>query len=101
MNERTQPLAERPGPSGGASSLFDEAPDCQLPVTVSSGPYIEQLPVGNMQISEVRRRFAARFDLDPHSQAVVDGHDVGDDTIVRPGQALMFTRRAGEKGRVP
>jgi hypothetical protein len=99
MNERTQPLTERSGPLGGASSLFDEAPECHLPVTVSSGPYIEQLPVGNMQISEVRRRFAARFDLDPNSQAVVDGHDVSDDTVVRPGQALMFTRRAGEKGR--
>ena len=31
-------------------------------------------------------------------QSVLDGHDVGDEIVVRPGQALMFTRRAGEKG---
>ena len=67
-------------------------------VTVSSGPYIEQLPLGRRSIGEIRRLLGARLDLDPHSQAVLDGHDVGDDVVVQPGQALMFTRRAGEKG---
>ena len=100
MNERSHPLFETQASPGGPSSLFDEAPDCQLPVTVSSGPYIEQLPVGNMQVGEIRRRFRDRFDLDPNSQAVLDGHDVDDETIVRPGQGLIFTRRAGEKGLV-
>ena len=98
MNERIRPVYERPAAPGGAPSLFDAAPDCQLPVTVTSGPYAEQLPVGNMTAGEIRRRFRDRFDLDPHSQAVLDGSDVGDDVVVRPGQALMFTRRAGEKG---
>ncbi len=98
MNERVRPDPERYGPTGGSAALFDEAPDCPLPVTVSSGPYAEQLPVGNLTVGEIRRRFRDRFDLDPHSQAVLDGNDVGDDTLVRPGQALMFTRRAGEKG---
>jgi hypothetical protein len=98
MNERIRPDHERHGAPGGAASLFDEAPDIQLPVTVSSGPYAEQLPVGNMTVGEIRRRFRDRFDLDPTSQSVLDGHDVGDEIVVRPGQALMFTRRAGEKG---
>ena len=98
MNERIRPDPERHGAPGGAASLFDEAPDCQLSVTVSSGPYAEQLPVGNMAVGEIRRRFRDRFDLDPHSQAVLDGNDVGDDAVVRPGQSLMFSRRAGEKG---
>ena len=98
MNERTRPDHERHGAPGGAASLFDQAPDCHLPVTVSSGPYAESLPVGNMSVGEIRRRFRDRFDLDPNSQAVLDGNDVSDDTVVRPGQALMFTRRAGEKG---
>jgi hypothetical protein len=101
MNERTRPEQERHGAPGGAASLFDEAPDCQLPVTVSSGPYAEQLPVGNMSVGEIRRRFRDRFDLDPNSQAVLDGNDVADAVVVRPGQALMFTRRAGEKGQAP
>jgi hypothetical protein len=101
MIERSHPESERHATPGGAASLFDDAPACQLPVTVSSGPYAEQLPVGNMSVGEIRRRFRDRFDLDPNSQAVLDGHDVGDDVVVRPGQALLFTRRAGEKGRTP
>jgi hypothetical protein len=98
MNERTHPSQERRGAPGGPASLFDAAPDGQQPVSVSSGPYAESLPVGNMTVGEIRRRFRDRFDLDPNSQAVLDGNDVGDDTVVRQGQALMFTRRAGEKG---
>lgn len=98
MNERTHPSRERRGAPGGSPSLFDAAPEGHQPVSVSSGPYAESLPVGNMTVGEIRRRFRDRFDLDPNSQAVVDGNDVGDDAVVRPGQALMFTRRAGEKG---
>jgi hypothetical protein len=99
MNELTLSEHERPGtPGGGADGIFDAAPDANLPVTVSSGPYAEQLPVGNLSVGEIRRRFRDRLDLDPNSQAVLDGHDVGEDVVVRPGQALLFTRRAGEKG---
>ena len=32
------------------------------------------------------------------SQAVLAGNEVGNETVVRPGQLLMFVRRAGEKG---
>jgi hypothetical protein len=99
MNERLRPDQEHYGAPGNAGSFFDTAPDCPLPVNVSSGAYAEQLPVGNMTVGEIRQRFRDRFDLDPNSQAVLDGHDVGDDIVVRPGQALMFTRRAGEKGQ--
>jgi hypothetical protein len=98
MNERILPHQERLGPSSSANGFFDQTPDCPLPVTVSSGPYAEQLPVGNMSVGEIRRRFRDRLDLDPNSQAVLDGRDVADEVVVRPGQALMFARRAGEKG---
>jgi hypothetical protein len=67
-------------------------------VTVMSGPYAEQLPVGNMTVGEIRRRFRDRFDIAPNSQATLDGHEVGDDTVVRAGQVLSFIRHAGEKG---
>ena len=96
MNERIRANNERPH-APGIPSFFDQEPDSS-PVTVSSGPYAEQLPVGNMTVGEIRRRFRDRFDLDPNSQAVLNGNDVSDDVLVRPGQALMFTRRAGEKG---
>ncbi|HOX04412.1 MAG TPA: hypothetical protein P5555_19300 [Candidatus Paceibacterota bacterium] len=98
MNELIRPDHERSGGPSGAAGLFDESPACQLPVTVSSGPYAERLPVGNMTVGEIRQRYRDRFDLDPESQAVLDGNDVGDDVRVRPGQCLMFCRRAGEKG---
>jgi hypothetical protein len=97
MNERIRPQAERSGPAGGAG-IFDSTDSSGQLVTVSSGPYLEQLPVGNSNVGEIRRRFADRFDIDPHAQAVLDGQPVDDQTTVRPGQALMFTRRAGEKG---
>ena len=68
------------------------------PVTVCSGLYSEPLPVGDMTVGEIRARYHDRFDIDPESHAMVDGHDVGDDTVVKPGQLLTFVRRAGEKG---
>jgi hypothetical protein len=97
MNEQIRPRTELSGHSGGAG-LFDDAVPEDPTVTVSSGPYLEQLPVGNSTVGEIRRRFADRFDIDPQAQAVLDGQPVDDQTTVRPGQALMFTRRAGEKG---
>ena len=98
MIETTRPLQERSSGPGGLGSLFGGPDDAPALVTVSSGPYIEQLPVGGASVGEIRRRFRDRLDLDPQSQAVLDGQNVGDDVAVRPGQALMFTRRAGEKG---
>ena len=83
--------------SGGLGDIFSA--DDQGMVTVSHGLHGEQLPVGNMSVGEIRRRYADRFDIDRHSQAQLDGRDVGDETVVRPGQLLMFVRQAGEKGR--
>ena len=97
MNERIRPHAERPDSSGGVG-LFDANDSANQLVTVSSGPYLEQLPVGNTPVGEIRRRFADRFDIDPNAQAVLDGQPAGDEAVVHAGQALMFTRRAGEKG---
>ena len=65
---------------------------------VSHGPYMERLPVGNMTVGEIRLRFSDRLDIDPQSQAVVDGREVDDSTRVTIGQVLAFVRKAGEKG---
>jgi hypothetical protein len=67
-------------------------------VTVSHGPYAEQLPVADRTVGEIRRRFADRFDIDPESVPFVDGNAVDDDFTVRAGQLLSFARQAGEKG---
>ncbi len=98
MNETTRPQHERTTGPSGLGNLFDGVPASPALVTLSSGPYIEHLPVGGSSVGEIRRRFRDRLDLDPQSQAVLDGQDVGDDVTVRPGQALMFTHRVGEKG---
>jgi hypothetical protein len=61
---------------------------------------MERLPVGNMTVGEIRLRFRDRLDIDPQSQAVVDGQEVDDSAQVMIGQVLTFVRKAGEKGRV-
>jgi hypothetical protein len=62
---------------------------------------MERLPVGNLTVGEIRLRFGDRLDIDPHSQAVLDGQEVDDSTRVSVGQALTFVRKAGEKGNLP
>jgi hypothetical protein len=96
MKEKHKPTKETAGGSGGAD-IFNSDQNDGL-VTVTSGPYAEQLPLAKMKVSEIRSKFGDRFDIDPAAQAVVDGKDVEDDTIVMAHQVLMFVRRAGEKG---
>jgi len=83
------------GPSGLGDPL---APGDGGDAYVVSGPYAEQLPVGGLSVRHIRNRYGDRFDLDPHSQAILDGNPADEDTVVEPGQMLMFIRRAGEKG---
>jgi hypothetical protein len=66
--------------------------------TVIHGTYAEALPVAEMSIAQVRRRFGDLLDIHPEATAVLDGVPVADDTTVQAGQNLMFVRRAGEKG---
>lgn len=97
MQERVRRLREGPGPFG-PDGLFDTGSVQGGSVTVMSGPYAEQLPAGGMTVAEVRGRYQDRFDIDPGSLAILDGTVVGDDTVIRTGQLLRFSRRSGEKG---
>ena len=98
MNEQFRPSREQPSGPGGLGSIFDEPDDVAGQVTVASGPFAESLPAANLTVGEIRARFGPRLDIDDRAQAVLDGRDVSNDTVVRQGQALMFTHRAGEKG---
>lgn len=84
---------------GGGDSIFDAvpAPDNKM-VSVSSGPYAEDLPVSGSTVGEVRQRFKDRFDIEDQAQAVLDGKRVGDETILKTGENLAFIQHAGEKG---
>ena len=77
--------------------VFAPRPETPM-VSVSHGPYLEELPVANMTVSQIREHFGDRLDIDPQSQAVVDGQEVDDSTVVSNGQLLTFVRKAGEKG---
>jgi hypothetical protein len=98
MNERSKSHRESISGLGGLGSIFTDTQETAPMVTVASGPYAEALPVGNMTVGEIRRRFRDRFDIDPRAHAVVNGNDVDDQTVVRSGEMLYFTTRAGEKG---
>jgi len=98
MNEQSRTSREQPSGPGGLGSIFDEPIETAGQVTVAAGPFTEALPVANMSVGEIRARFGPRFDIDDRAQAVLDGRDVNNDTVVRQGQVLMFTHRAGEKG---
>ena len=67
-------------------------------VTVVNGPYTSQLSIGGMTVEQVRERFQTRLDLDPESQAVIDGELANENAVLAAGQVLMFMKKAGEKG---
>jgi hypothetical protein len=100
MNEQIRPIQENHFGSGGVGSLFAEEEEAtpQL-VRVECGFHREHLPVGNMTVGEIRARFRDRFDIDPRSQAVLDGNDVSDQTVVQAGQVLVFAHIIGAKGQ--
>ncbi len=100
MSEKPKPnkLGQTGPKVGGGFGGGGDTPSEDNSATVSHGPYAEQLPVGGMSVEKIRRRYADRFDIDPKAEAVIDGNPVDDATVVKPGQTLMFIRRAGEKG---
>ena len=101
MNERNRTLTERTAGPGGLASIFADDDEANLMVNITSGQNRGQLPIANSTVGEIRARFRDRFAIDPQGQAFLDGQEVGNDTVVRAGQTLMFLRRAGEKGLTP
>jgi len=90
--------------SGPGSDLFGElggSPQGAGLATVIHGTYAEALPVAQMSVAQVRRRFGDLLDIHPQANAVLDGVPVDENATVHAGQSLMFVRRAGEKGVGP
>lgn len=67
-------------------------------VSISSGPYAEELPVAGMTVGMIRKKYADRFDIASGAQAIINGNPVKDDVVVNASEALMFVQHAGEKG---
>ena len=101
MNERSRQAAHALTPGGagdGDGGFFDVPVESDGMAHVSHGPFVEQLPVANLSVSQVRERFADRLDIHPEAVALLDGDPVDDGATVRAGQTLSFIRPAGEKG---
>lgn len=67
-------------------------------ITLAAGLYVQRLPAAGLSVGEIRTRFRARMAIEDRAVAVVDGVEVGPETLVRAGQTLTFVRRAGERG---
>ena len=67
-------------------------------VNVSHGVYSHSHPLAGMTVRQARSALSERMNLPPDAVALVGGEEVGDDTVLQEGAALMFVRDAGEKG---
>ena len=100
MLEKTRSRVKRAdGGPAGLGDVFEPGNEDFGIVQVSHGPFAEGLPAGGMTVAQIRSRYQDRFDIDPDSEAILDGALVGDDTRVRAGQVLTFSHRLGTKGR--
>lgn len=96
--EKKKQEEKKPG-IGGGDSIFDVAPEPENKnITLSSGPYLETLPLAGKTVGEIRKRYADRFEIDEKAQAVIMGKDVDENYTTKAGEALGFIRFAGEKG---
>src|SRR5687767_14033335 len=89
--------ASGPGLGGGNDPFA--VPESDGMAHVMHWPYSERIAVAGMTVQQVRERYRDRFVLHPDAQAVLDGNRVGSETVIGPGQTLIFIRRVGEKGR--
>lgn len=105
MNERqrqnhpeSQRLAQSSGDLFGGGIFATTAREI---ATVTHGINNEQLPVAGLTVAQIRDQLGDRFDIDPDSDAFIQGNPVDDQTVLRTGQTLTFARKGGEKGRAP
>jgi hypothetical protein len=98
-NERTRNETFATGPTAFSDEFAASAVVAtEGRVEVVHGVYAHSLPLSGMTVGQARMELADRMNLHPESIAVVDGHEVGDDTMLGEGQVLNFVKHAGEKG---
>ena len=100
MQEKTQSAPTRVAAGGGLDSVFGDDSIFTPTATVTHGVHRATAPA-DQTVREIRRRLHDRLALHDESQAIVNGREVSDDTLVRAGQTLDFMRKAGEKGADP
>ena len=90
-------LTDREPVSGGQPTGEAAGQDREL-APVCAGVYAERIPVVGMSVGAIRRTYADALEIDPDTEAVIDGRAVGDDEVIRSGQTLLFAHRSGEIG---
>jgi hypothetical protein len=97
--ERTRPLSYSNGPSDFSDDSDTATAVADGSVEVIHGVYAHSLSLAGMTVGQARAELEVRMNIDPDATAVVDGHQVPEDTILREGSVLNFVKHAGEKGR--
>lgn len=67
-------------------------------VRLISGANEDVLPVGGWTVGRVRCEFRGLFRIAPDAAAFLDGEPIGEDHLLRHGEALEFIKLLGRKG---
>jgi sulfur carrier protein ThiS len=67
-------------------------------VHVMSGSSSKRLPVASQKVGEVRQLLKGVFNIADKAAALVNGKEVGEDTVLQANDRLEFVKRAGSKG---
>jgi hypothetical protein len=99
MRQIRQPRRTPQAPGGPLDDPF-ALPDANMAM-ITHGPFAETVPIAGLTVGTIRRRFRDRYNLPADGLGMIDGNEVGDDTVVRAGQILTFMHRANAKGMDP
>ena len=69
-----------------------------MPNSVISGVNNLSADLKGKSVAEVRAMLAQALNIDPESQAVVDGNDVAETYVLAADEELEFVKAAGDKG---
>ena len=72
--------------------------DCY--VQVMSGSSSKRFPVAKQKVGDVRQLLKGVLNIADKAAALVNGKEVGEDTVLQANDRLEFVKRAGSKGGI-
>lgn len=99
MSDKEEKIHHRLSPLGDLPfSPSSEASGEALLVVVVYGRYAFNMPFVGMTVSQARRIMEEEIDLDPETEAVVDGEIADPSQVIQEDQILLFVKNSGEIG---
>ena len=103
------PVTRKPGEEKFHPENLPSAPESSLDEThnkletncyvqVMSGSSSKRFPVANQKVSNVRQLLKGVLNIADKAAALVNGKEVGEDTVLQANDRLEFVKRAGSKG---